>query len=408
MLIPNGHTLDYLADASYGPIGMPLESYVGFLFAAGGGLGYFAPPGVDFSSDADSWVARFLAGDPYDDSLSTGIVSDIRRYHSPLGVETSLPRHQREQPAPVFDNTSWTDDLTRTTEILRWRNDVLARYPRAEIDLLFSNGAGHPRASLAGGNTPDLPALQLQFFDRLLKGAPGKALGIRTFTQACGGAKVEGPFDTDTWAEQHPGEVRLAADAAATTITGSVPDQFAAFADPFASVANGGCASVPAVDSPVTATYRFPAATGRGYTLMGAPTVIAKLNTSSRWAQVDARLWDVAPDGNQTLVSRVAYRPRTNDARPQVFQLQANGWRFAAGHIPKLELLGQDAPYVRHSNTPFTVTISDVALRLPVRDEPGEGIVRSPARPLSRTGKAVRRCATVLAPDLRAGCRRKP
>src|SRR3954452_10414953 len=208
MLIPNGHTLDYLADASYGSIGMPLESYVGFLSAAGGGLGYFAPPGIDFSSDADTWVARFLAGDPYDDSLSTGIVSNICRYHSPLGVEAGLPRRRREEPAPVFDNTSWTDDLTRTTEILRWRNDVLTRYPHAEIDLLFSNGAGHPRASLTGGNTPDLPALQLQFFNRLLKGEPGKPLGIRTFTQACGGASVEGPFDSATWAEQHPGEVR--------------------------------------------------------------------------------------------------------------------------------------------------------------------------------------------------------
>src|SRR3954453_12273077 len=97
MLIPNGRTLDYLADPSYGQTGMPLESYVGLLFAAGGALGCFPPPGVDFSADADAWVARFMAGDPYDDELSTDVVSEIRRYHSPLGVEADLPRTLREQ-----------------------------------------------------------------------------------------------------------------------------------------------------------------------------------------------------------------------------------------------------------------------------------------------------------------------
>jgi|tagenome__1003787_1003787.scaffolds.fasta_scaffold20986407_3 hypothetical protein len=404
MLIPNGHTLDYLADASYGAIGMPLESYVGFLFAAGGGLGYFAPPGIDFSSDADTWVARFLAGDPYDDATSVDVVSEIRRYHSPLGIERGLPPRLREQPAAVFDNTSWTDDLTRTTEILRWRNDVLSRYPRAETDLLFSNGAGHPRAALVNGATPGLAELQKQFFDRLLKGAPGQPLGTRTYTQTCDGTKIEGPFDTRTWAAQHPGEVRLAADPARRLISGSAPDQFAPVADPFASTASSGCATTPAQDSPLSATYRFPAATRTGYTLMGAPTIIADLDADSPWAQLDARLWDVAPGGNQTLVSRVAYRPMTTPAGRQVFQLQANGWRFAAGHVPKLELLGQDAPYVRQSNTPFTITISNLKLRLPVRERPDGVTVRKPARPLSRTGKPIGRCARALAPDLRAGC----
>jgi hypothetical protein len=375
---------------------MPLESYVGLLFAAGGGLGYFPPPALDSSSDADTWVARFMAGDPYDDSVSTNVVSEIRRYHSPLGIEAGLPRSRREQPAAVFDNTAWSDDLTRTTEIIRWRNDVLSRYPDAEIDLLFSHGAGHPRAS---GTTPDLEALQKAFFDRLLQGHAGKRLGVRTFTQSCAGNTPAGPIDTDTWAEQHPGEIRYTADPVARTITGIVPDHYSARVD---AVAGAGCVTVPALDSPAAATYRFNATPPGGYTLMGAPTVIARIATNSPWAQVDARLWDVGPDGNQTFVSRVAYRPRAGGL--QVFQLQATGWKFAPGHIAKLELLGQDSPYVRHSNTPFTATISDVRLRLPVREAPG-GAVLTPARPLDRRGRPIRRCSTALAADLREHCR---
>src|SRR4051812_38313135 len=160
---------------------------------------------------------------------------------------------------------------------------------------------------------------------------------------------------------------------------------------PRAGLASVGDLSVPGSDAD-------------GYTLMGAPTIIADLDADSPWAQLDARLWDVAPGGNQTLVSRVAYRPMTTPAGRQVFQLQANGWRFAAGHVPKLELLGQDAPYVRQSNTPFTITISNLKLRLPVRERPDGVTVRKPARPLSRTGKPIGRCARALAPDLRAGC----
>ncbi len=55
----------------------------------------------------------------------------------------------------------------------------------------------------------------------------------------------------------------------------------------------------------------------------------------------------------------------------QVFQLHPGAWHFAAGHIPKLELLGQDSPYVRTSNGQFSISVSDLQLRLPVHEAPG-------------------------------------
>jgi hypothetical protein len=62
-----------------------------------------------------------------------------------------------------------------------------------------------------------------------------------------------------------------------------------------------------------------------------------------------------------------------------VFQLHPNGWRFVAGHVPKLELLGQSVPYGRASNGVFTVTVSRLELRLPVREAPGGGLVKARA-----------------------------
>jgi hypothetical protein len=136
---------------------------------------------------------------------------------------------------------------------------------------------------------------------------------------------------------------------------------------------------VPAADEPDAATYRLPAAKGDGYTLLGSPTVIATLGATGPNAQVVARLWDVGLDGTQTLVAQAVYRPRTDNRGVQVFQLHPNAWRFAAGHVAKLELLGQSAGYLRPSNGEFTVTVSGLELRLPTREAPGGKTLRKPA-----------------------------
>jgi hypothetical protein len=132
---------------------------------------------------------------------------------------------------------------------------------------------------------------------------------------------------------------------------------------------------------PGTATYRLPAAAG--YTLLGAPTVSAKLQLSGDPSvqQLAARLWDVAPSGSQRLVARALYRPSGKSS--DRFELHANGWRFARGHVPKLELLGNDAPYGRVSNQPFSIEVTSLEVRLPVRERTADGT----ASPRKKAGK---------------------
>jgi hypothetical protein len=158
------------------------------------------------------------------------------------------------------------------------------------------------------------------------------------------------------------------------------------------------CATTSAADQPGTATYLLPAATGEGYTLLGAPTIVAGLEVtgSAGAAQVAGRLWDVAPDGSsQTLVARGTYRP-TGATAGEVWQLHANGWRFAAGHVPKLELLGADTPSHRISNGAFEVAVERLELRLPVREAPDCRVVLPTAAPVVPKG-------ATLAEGVRAG-----
>ena len=115
---------------------------------------------------------------------------------------------------------------------------------------------------------------------------------------------------------------------------------------------------------------------------MGSPTVIADINSIGPTSQVAARLLDVAPDGTETLVARALYRPDVNSGSAptrQVFQLHADGWKFAAGHVAKLELLPNDAPYGRVSNGQLPVTVSNLQLRLPVLERPNGGVITPPA-----------------------------
>jgi hypothetical protein len=70
-----------------------------------------------------------------------------------------------------------------------------------------------------------------------------------------------------------------------------------------------------------------------------------------------------------------------------VFQLHPNGYKVAAGHVVKLELLPNDAntaaanSYGRVSNNQQTVTVENLQLRLPVVESPGAlgGLVDEPA-----------------------------
>jgi predicted acyl esterase len=133
-------------------------------------------------------------------------------------------------------------------------------------------------------------------------------------------------------------------------------------------VTGGGdaCATTATTAAPGTAVYPLPPS--KGWTLLGEPTVSAKLTVSGTAAQIAARLWDVAPDGStQTLVARGTYRP-FGTGGSETFKLHANGWRFEEGHAPKLELLGADAPYTRFSNGPFQVGVAALSLRLPTRE----------------------------------------
>ena len=383
-LTPNGSTLDYVVDSPYtGRVGVIKESLVNGLYLSGlGAPGYYASPGTDSSADLTTWRNHLFAGEPYDgDPQAQAILDEITANHSSYYIDDSTP------PAPLLMANGFTDDLFPVDEMVRFYNRTRAEHPQVPLSLFAAEISGHPRSP----SKPDAQALLGErveaWFDHYLKGVgPVPITGVEVLTQSCPASAPFGArYRAPNWAKIAPGEIRFSSRDARTIAPGAGD---AASANAFNPVGGGGsCVQVPADEGPGTASYLLKAAPAAGFTTIGSPTVIADFKLPGNTSQVAARLLDVAPDGNETLVARGLWRPARGGPRRQVFQLHPAAWEFASGHIPKLELLPKDGTgsaglgsYGRVSNNQKPVGVSDLELRLPVRERPGtlNGRVKAP------------------------------
>jgi predicted acyl esterase len=376
-LMPNGSTLDYLDDSPYrgpdgnAPIGVEKASYVTGLYGLGLASSNYAPPGTDPGADLTGWYALINAGEPYDSNpVAASVIAEITAHHSSYYIDHSRP------PAPLLIQSGWNDDLFPVDEAVRFYNRTRAQYPGDPISLFLMDD-GHARSQNKAADEELFLQRENAWFDHYLKGS-GAAPSSRAeaLTTTCGGPS-EGPFAADSWQNLSPGEIRFGSAAAQTVVPGAGDPSIGSAFDPIAG--SGACATASGADQAGTANYRL-AVPAPGFTLLGSPTVLAGLATQNADSALAARLLDVMPDGKERLVARALLRPRSGET---VFQLHPQGYRFGGGHTVKLELLPADAPYSRPSNQQLPITVSDLELRLPVREQPGDlgGLVQTPAPP---------------------------
>jgi predicted acyl esterase len=89
-------------------------------------------------------------------------------------------------------------------------------------------------------------------------------------------------------------------------------------------------------------------------------------------ATLDARVWDVAPDGTTLLVTRGTYRIDTPTYDSPTGRLRlpffGNHWTFERGHRIRIDLTQADTPFLRWSNVPSSLVFLPPTLVLPTRD----------------------------------------
>jgi predicted acyl esterase len=373
-LLPNGRYLDFRAPSrteTRDPLGVMKQSYVNLLFVGGSATGTYCgepphTPCTDPTADLPAWFARIQAGEPYG-SDARAIADEIYSFHQGFGI-------RGRTPAPMLLQSGWTDDLFPPKESIRVYNDSRRRGGFAAMQL---GDLGHQRGSNKANADRYFNDQGSDFFDRWLtdgSGGPGSGQ-VDAFTQTCPRevAPADGPFTASSYRRLARGEVRFGAPGTQMVLAGGGNTVTGGAFDPITGGGNA-CRETAQETAPGTAVVEGPVS--EGYTLLGLPTVRARIATTGSFGQLDSRLWDVSPDGMQRLISRGAYRLRDFQNGRVTFQLHGNGWCFEPGHRPKLELLGKDEPFLRPSNPPpgaFSVSVSDVRVELPIAERrPGE------------------------------------
>ena len=386
-LVPNGSNLDYIKDASYyGRFGVMKQSYVNGLYFSGlGAPGYYSAAGTLPEADLAGWKAFMDAGEPYDgEAAAEQMLDEVTSHHSSYYIDHS------QAPAPLLISSGFTDDLFPANEATRYYNRTRAEFPNSPIGLFFGS-FGHPRGQNGSEVTSALTELENRWIEYYLDGeGPQPDSNVTTFTQVCPNADPDaGPFETDNWVQQSPGEIVVKSEPA-QTVAADGGDR--AIGSAFNPVTGSACAAPAGATETGTANYETGAAPSGGYTVMGSPTVIAEITQAGTDSQLAARLVDVSADGSsKVLVNRGVWRPANSGY--QVFQLTPNGWHVAEGHKLRLELLPFDGGnanaaagaltnFSRPSNNQQPATIENLELRIPVMEQPGSlnGLVKAPAK----------------------------
>jgi acetyl esterase/lipase len=421
-LAPNGtHRRDVLppADPAHAstrdPFGFPRKSIVTALF--GTGTGGTPPSGshTTFPPSVTSAAACLESSDPYESNplcaeFFATVVDQVLNDSSPYYQTDFFDglAHGTIKPVPLFSVGSSSSPLFSQVEHRAMVERLRSAVPRYPVQEYYGDvgdftqnkakewgdlcGADHHVCTLAdysAGLNANPPTLQgrgvttrlNRFVDRFARppgnpSAPAPAFDVTAALQVCSAtasperpADEPGPrFTASNFAQLAPSELRLEATGSQTTTSAAAPNLHAPSSDPIANVFNGSNCPVETTPAgPGVATYDL-APLAAAVTAIGRTRVTVPYTSTGagQGLELNARLYDVLPDGRAVLVDRGGVRIAQPSGTVE-FDLNGNGWRVARGDRLRIELAQDDDPYVTRSNQPSTMTLAGVTLQLPVR-----------------------------------------
>jgi predicted acyl esterase len=396
-LAPNGRgggpTLSDLYESSQGrpdsdqgdgnPIGVTKESYINGLFALGQTKGIFEP---GTSTDAPfpctygdcegphsipAWRTRSAAGDPTPDS--DPLIRQIRRgltefrgaYYQDEGWQQQVDGRK----VAVFSIQGWTDDLFPAVESFRMFKYLKRLDPLWPVEVAVAD-VGHSRAQNKPETWHRLNTQAFQWLQDNIDGSHEQRTSVTSEATVCG----DGPpqlASGKTPEDLANGRLVLRYPSGGTVSPLGAADPNGPATDAIVG---------PEVQPGEECRHSDGPAVG-GYTqysrpLSGTETYvgIGHVVVPYVWAGavsggLAARLFDVAPDGTELLMTRGVYR-LDNDPQTGVLRLPlyGNHWRLEPGHRIRLDLTQVDTPTYRPSNFPSSLQFpGGVTLVLPTR-----------------------------------------
>ena len=285
---------------------------------------------------------------------------------------------------PIFQVQGFTDDLFPLPEALRMLLALREIDPTYPIASYFGD-IGHPRASNKSGEMDyvlDLISDWLAYYLKNEGAVPAnviRAAITRPRAEAFDPANV---ITVDTWAAMATAIV--ARDfAESATLINPVGDPLAGFAwDPLMLEAARELDPYPvppppsAVDPLSLAVYEFPVAElagGAPLLIAGQPRIALHATTVAPRVQLNVRLFEVAPDGTRSLITRGTYTIDSGTPGVPIGEADiviptyGNLWRVQGDAVLRVEITNLDSPYITPSRVPSATTISGVRLEVPIR-----------------------------------------
>jgi hypothetical protein len=363
-LVPNGRHLSTGVDprTARDPTGIAKQTLID---------GFLATAGPRLPQQTFGWLARVNAGEPYDTPPDPQIaeakkaLTDDRSAFYQDGYFAAL-RAKRVRRVPILAGEGWTDPIFPPIEVLRMYRRLRQASPGYPIKLYLGDFE-HLTALVKVADLARLHGLGNRLLERYLK-RRGKRprFDVRAAITSCD-PKAFGPtVKARTWDRLARRSLTFDLGGPKQT-TSKIADSSAAMNDPVVvSTQRGrGCIVAGAGTTPGTASYTVSVPPGT--TLLGLPQLKLTYSATGPDFELNSRLWDVAPDGSKTLVTRGAYRggPSLGPATVE-YELFGNAWRMPPAHRLELQVLQDDSTFLRADNVPTTVTIDHARLVLPV------------------------------------------
>jgi dienelactone hydrolase len=365
------------------PIGVTKESYINGLFALGQTKGMFEPgtsndpPFPCTYGDCEgqhsipAWRARSAAGDPTPDS--DPIIRQIRRglteFRGAYYQDEGWQQQAAGRKVAVFSIQGWTDDLFPAVESFRMFKYLKRLNPRWPVEIAVAD-VGHSRAQNKPATWQRLNALAFQWLQDNIDASHEQRTSVRSEATVCGDAPPQqvvarSPEDLAN------GRLTFHYPAGGTVSPLGVADPNGPATDAIAGPVVQPGEDCRHSDGPALGGYtQYSHPLTRAQTYVG----IGHVTVPYVWAGavsggLAARVFDVAPDGTELLVTRGVYR-LDNDPPSGVLRLPlyGNHWRIEPGHSLRLDLTLVDTPTYRPSNLPSSLEFpGGVTLGLPTR-----------------------------------------
>jgi pimeloyl-ACP methyl ester carboxylesterase len=332
--------------------------------------GFIALIGTKLTEDLARWLGRVNQGEPYDgdpivEEAKKALTEDRSAYYQD-GFFRALRRNpKRQRSIPILAAEGWTDPIFPAVEAVRMYKRLRSIRRDYPIRLYFGDFE-HLTSQIKIPDMRYYHRLATRLLDHYMLGKGRRPrFDVRSAPTLCDPDAFGPVVRVRNWGALHPDQLQF--DLPGPKMTGSpVADPRGSAIDHVVvGLQRRGCITTDEPEAAGVASWRVPIE--RDFTLVGMPRLELGYEATGTDIQLNSRLWDVAPDGVQTLVTRGAYRVVGPGAGEQkaTYGLYGNHWHLEKGHELLLEVTGDDSTFFRRDNFPSVTTVNRARLTLP-------------------------------------------